>query len=76
MKIFFINNFIDRLFELFEFEGVFELNNLLYKLEKIFENEILGFEFIVVDGGEGNRKFKFSKEIFIKLSFIIFYLLE
>lgn len=53
-----------------------EPNNLLHKSERIFENEISGPESIVVDGGEGNRKFTSSKETLIKLSPTTPYLLE
>lgn len=68
--------FIDRLPEPPKFEGALEPNNLLQKSERIFENEISGPESIVVDGGEGSREFKSSKETLIKLSPITPYLLK
>lgn len=68
--------FIDRLPEPPKFEGALEQNNLLQKSERIFENEISGPESIVVDGGEGSREFKSSKETLIKLSPITPYLLK
>lgn len=46
-----------------------EPNNLLQKSERIFENEILGPESIVVDGGERSREFKSTKETPIILKF-------